>query len=108
MPRPRSLTAFLFLLSRGMAAGTIIAAPAVVLSAIFGIPLTAAVAMVAVPTVLYTMAGGVQAIAWADVKQMVLIVAAMLAVAVVLLAKMPVAPDDALRIAGATGAHASV
>ncbi len=37
--KTRSLTAFLFLLSRGMSAGTIIAAPGVVLSAIFGIPL---------------------------------------------------------------------
>ena len=34
--RTRSLTAFLFLLSRGMSCGTIIAAPAVVFSTIFG------------------------------------------------------------------------
>jgi len=101
--KTRSLTAFLFLLSRGMAAGVIISAPAVVLSAIFGIPLVTAVALVAIPTILYTVAGGVQAIAWADVKQMVLIVAAMLAVAVVLIVQIPVAPDDALRVAGATG-----
>ena len=34
--KTRSLTSFLFLLSRGMSCGTIIAAPAVVFSAIFG------------------------------------------------------------------------
>src|ERR671926_2018302 len=34
--KTRSLTAFLFLLSRGMSCGTIIAAPAVVFSAVFG------------------------------------------------------------------------
>jgi Na+/proline symporter len=56
-----------------------------------------------VPTVIYTMIGGVQAVTWADVKQMVLIVAALVAVVVVLLVKLPVAPDEALRIAGATG-----
>ena len=101
--RTRSFTALLFLLSRGMSAGVIIAAPAVVLSAIFNIPLTWAVGLVVVPTALYTMAGGVQAIAYADVKQMVLIVASMVAVAVVLLLEMPVPPDEALRVAGATG-----
>jgi SSS family transporter len=101
--KTRSLTAFLFLLSRGMSAGTIIAAPGVVLSAIFGIPLVWAVALIGIPTVIYTMVGGVQAVAWADVKQMVLIVFAMLAIMAVLLIQMPVAPDDALRIAGATG-----
>ena len=101
--RTRSLTAFLFLLSRGMSAGTILAAPAVVFSAVFGWPLTWSVALIGIPTVIYTMIGGVQAVTWADVKQMVLIVFALLSVVVVLLVNMPVAPNDALRIAGATG-----
>jgi len=102
-PATRSLTSFLFLLSRGMACGTIIAAPGIVFSAIFGWSLTWSVAVIGVPTVLYTMFGGIQAVAWADVKQMVLIVFALVAVVVVLLVKMPVSPDDAFRIAGATG-----
>jgi SSS family solute:Na+ symporter len=101
--KTRSMTAFLFLLSRGMQVGTIMAAPGVVFSAIFGIPLVWAVALIGVPTVIYTMVGGVQAVAWADVKQMVLIVVALLAIMLVLLAQMPVNPDDALRIAGSTG-----
>jgi SSS family solute:Na+ symporter len=101
--RTRSLTSFLFLLSRGMAAGTIVAAPAVVFSAVFGWNLIWSVALIGVPTVLYTMIGGVQAVAWVDVKQMVLIVGALVAVVLVLLLQLPVRPDDALRIAGATG-----
>jgi SSS family transporter len=101
--RTRSLTALLFLLSRGMSAGTIIAAPGVVLSAIFGLPLVWSVALIGIPTVVYTMIGGVQAVAWADVKQMVLIVVALFAILGVLLFQMPVDPDEALRIAGATG-----
>jgi solute:Na+ symporter, SSS family len=72
--KTRSLTSFLFLCSRGMSCGAIIAAPAVVFSAIFGWSLPWAVALIGVPTVLYTMIGGVQAVMWADVKQMVLIV----------------------------------
>jgi SSS family solute:Na+ symporter len=101
--KTRSLTAFLFLLSRGMSCGTIIAAPGVVFSAIFGIPLAWSVALIGIPTVVYTMIGGVQAVAWADVKQMVLIVVALLAIVVVLVLQMPVSPHEALQIAGATG-----
>ncbi len=99
----RSLTSFLFLMSRGMSCGTILAAPAVVMAAVFGWDLTLSVAVIGVPTVLYTMFGGIQAVAWADVKQMVLIVLSLAVVVVVLLIKMPVNPHDALQIAGATG-----
>ena len=101
--KTRSFTALLFLLSRGMSCGTILAAPAVVFSAIFGLPLVWSVALIGVPTVIYTMIGGVQAVAWADVKQMVLIIVALLAIMVVLVIQMPVSPHDALRIAGSTG-----
>ena len=101
--RTRTLTAFLFLLSRGMSCGAIIAAPAVVFSALFGWPLVWCVALIGVPTVAYTMLGGIQAVTWADVKQMILIVVALVAMIVVLVVKMPVSPDEALQIAGATG-----
>ena len=101
--RTRSLTAFLFLLSRGMSCGTILAAPAVVFSAVFGWPLGWCVALMGVPTVLYTMIGGVQAVTWADVKQMVLIVVAIVAMVTVLLIRIPVSPGAALHIAGAAG-----
>jgi Na+/proline symporter len=101
--RTRSLTSFLFLISRGMSCGTIIAAPAVVISAIFGWSLGASVALIGVPTVVYTMIGGVQAVTWADVKQMVLIVSALVAIVVVLIVKLPVPIGDALHLAGAAG-----
>jgi SSS family solute:Na+ symporter len=101
--RTRSLTSLLFLLSRGLSCGTIIAAPAVVFSAIFGWPMPWSVALIGVPTVLYTMIGGVQAVAWTDVKQIILVISAIVAVVVVLLVRIPVSPDDALRLAGAVG-----
>jgi len=101
--RTRSLTSLLFLLSRGMSAGAIISAPAVVLSAIFGWPLTWCVALIGVPTVVYTVLGGVQAVTWADVKQMFVIVGAVLAMVTVLVMRMPVPLDDAFAIAGAAG-----
>jgi SSS family transporter len=101
--KTRSLTAFLFLISRGMSCGAIIAAPAVVFSAIFGWSVAWSVAVIGVPAVLYTMVGGVTAVTWVDVKQMILIIVAMLAVVITLLVQMPVAPSDALHIAGAAG-----
>jgi SSS family transporter len=101
--KTRSLTAFLFLLSRGMSCGTIIAAPAVVFSAIFGWNMLASVAVIGLPTVIYTMIGGVRAVAWVDVKQMMLIVSALLAVVITLLVKLPVSPVEALTVAGAAG-----
>jgi SSS family transporter len=102
-PGTRSLTAFLFLCSRGLSCGTIISAPAVVFSAIFGWPMLWSVAFIGLPTVLYVVIGGVQAVTWADVKQMFVIVTALLAVVIVLLVKIPVSPDAALTIAGAAG-----
>ncbi len=101
--RTRSLTSFLFLVSRGMSCGAIISAPGIVFSAIFGWPLLYSVALIGIPTVIYTMLGGVQAVTWADVKQMILIVGALLIIAVILVMQLPVSPDAALRVAGATG-----
>ena len=101
--KTRSLTAFLFLMSRGMSCGTILAAPAVVFSSIFGWPIGYSVAIMGVPTVIYTILGGVQAVTWADVKQMVIVVVAITAVIVVVLVRLPVSPDAALNIAGSVG-----
>src|SRR5688572_9299648 len=101
--KTRSLTSFLFLISRAMSCGAIISAPAIVFSAIFGWSLGWSVALMGIPTVIYTMIGGVQAVTWADVKQMVLIVFAIGGLLVVLLLQLPVNPHDALDIAGATG-----
>ena len=101
--KTRSLTSFLFLVSRGMSCGAIISAPGIIFSAIFGWPLLYSVALIGIPTVIYTMFGGVQAVTWADVKQMVLIVGALFAIAIILVMQLPVSPDAALRVAGAAG-----
>src|SRR5438094_8299943 len=53
--RTRSLTSFLFLVARGMSCGTIIAAPAVVFSAIFRRSVLWGRALMGVTTVIYTM-----------------------------------------------------
>src|SRR5246500_5192461 len=80
--RVRTLTSFLFLMGRAFSLGVALAAPAVVMSAILGWPLALTVLVICVPMILYTSLGGVQAVAWTDVKQMAIIVSGMLAAAV--------------------------
>ncbi|HTV00233.1 MAG TPA: sodium:solute symporter [Luteitalea sp.] len=103
--KTRTLTSALFLLSRGLSCGTIISAPAVILSVIMGWNLTLTVLLIGIPTVIYTMLGGVQAVTWTDVKQMYVIVFGLVAVAIALVVGLPadVGVGDALRVAGATG-----
>src|SRR5690606_2461075 len=83
----------------------IVAAPALILSIVLGWNLTVTVLMIGVPTVIYTMIGGVQAVTWTDVKKMVLVVVAIAAAVVVLIAKLPdgVGLGSALHVAGAVG-----
>lgn len=103
--RTRTLASLLFLASRGLQCGTIISAPAVILSIILGWDFAGTVALLALPTVLFTMFGGVQAITWTDVKQMAVIVAGVAGAAACLVAGLPREVDfvEALDLAGATG-----
>jgi Na+/proline symporter len=103
--KTRAFTSLLFLLSRSLSLGVVISAPAVVLSVFMGVSVTTTVLLTAIPTIVYTMFGGVQAVAWTDVKQMVLIVAGLVAAVVVLILGLPddVSVLEALRLAGSTG-----
>ena len=103
--KTRSFTALLFLLSRGMSTGVVISAPAVVLSVMVGVDVATLCLLLAVPTAIYTMYGGVQAVAWTDVKQMYLIVFGLVAACVTLIAGLPssISINDAMDIAGSAG-----
>src|SRR5216117_1215725 len=103
--RVRTLTAMLFLVGRAMSLGVTLAAPAVVISAILGWQLPITVLVICVPMIFYTSLGGVQAVAWTDVKQMVVIVSGMMAAVVVLVVGITshVGMGQALHLAGATG-----
>ena len=103
--KTRALTSFLFLVSRSMSLGVVISAPAVVLAVVLGLNITTTALLIALPTAVYTMFGGVQAVTWTDVKQMVLIVGGLIAAVVVLIMSLPqdVGVVQALKIAGSTG-----
>jgi Na+/proline symporter len=103
--KTRGLASLLFLTSRSLSCGVIIAAPAVILSIVLGWNLILTVLAIGVPTALYTMFGGVQAVAWTDVKQMGIVVSAVVAAVVLLLLGLPngVSVGEALHVAGAAG-----
>ena len=103
--RVRTATSFLFLVGRAFSLGVTLAAPAVVISAILGWSIPTTVLVLSVPMVVYTSFGGVQAVAWTDVKQMVVIVIGLFAAIGILIFGITrdVGFGQALRLAGATG-----
>ena len=103
--KTRTLASVLFLCSRGLSCGVIIAAPAVILSIILGWNLTLTILAIGLPTAVYTMVGGVQAVTWTDVKQMAVIVVGLVAVVIALVVGLPseVSVGDALHVAGSAG-----
>lgn len=102
--KTRSLTSLLFLISRGLSCGAVVSAPSVVLSLVLGWDLTATALVITVPAVIYTMAGGVQAVTWTDVKIMSLTVFGLAAVIVVAVLGLPaeVSVADGLHVAAVT------
>jgi len=102
--KTRTLTSVLFLVSRGLSVGAVVAAPAVVLSIILGWNVTVTALAIAGPAVVYTILGGVQAVTWTDVKVMALTIFVLVAAVAALLLGLPgdVGVGDALRIAGTT------
>jgi Na+/proline symporter len=103
--KTRTLASILFLCSRGLSCGVIIAAPAVILSIVLGWNLTLTILAIGVPTAVYTIIGGVQAVTWTDVKQMVVIVVGLFAAVGALVLGFPdsVSVLDAMHVAGAAG-----
>ncbi|MFN1834738.1 sodium:solute symporter [Balneola sp. MJW-20] len=68
--KTRLTTSGLFLISRGLALGAVIAAPSYVLSLLLGLPLAGTILIIGLIATIYTMFGGVAAVIQTDVKQM--------------------------------------
>ena len=101
----RTFTALLFLFSRSLSCSVVISAPAVVMSVILGLNVTLTCLLIGIPTTIFTMFGGVRAVAYTDLKQMFAVVASLLIAVTVLILGLPhdVGVSDALRVAGTTG-----
>ncbi|MCP9494662.1 MAG: sodium:solute symporter [Pyrinomonadaceae bacterium MAG19_C2-C3] len=102
--RVRTLTSLCFLISRGLGVGVIIAAPSVILSIVLGWSEVVTVFAMGLTTTAYTMIGGVQAVTWTDVKQMLVIFLGLTVCLFVIISRFPadVSVTDALALAGAT------
>ncbi len=68
--KTRLTTAGVFLISRGLPLGAVIAAPSYVLSLLLGLPLSTTILIIGILATLYTMVGGVDGVINTDVKQM--------------------------------------
>ena len=100
--KTRSLTSFLFLMSRGLSAGIVLYAPAIVLSVIMGWDETVTILIMGVITVGYTIMGGITAVIWTDVVQMLMMFVGIAVALVVLFAALPsnVGMSDVAYIGG--------
>ncbi|WP_423929280.1 sodium:solute symporter [Candidatus Palauibacter sp.] len=87
--KTRSMTSFLFLMSRGLAAGIVLYAPAIVLSVIMGWDERVTILVMGLITVAYTIMGGITAVIWTDVVQMLVMFAGIGIALAVLFSTLP-------------------
>ena len=100
--KTRLLGAGLFLLQRGIGAGITIYAPAIVLSTVMGWRLDLTIVCSGLLVIIYTVAGGSEAVSLTQKYQLTVIFAGMLTALVILVSKLPhgMTLTDALSVAG--------
>ena len=103
--KTRTLTAILFLIQRGLAAGITIFAPAIILSAVLGWNLVILNIFIGVLVIIYTVSGGTKAVSVTQKQQMGIIFGGMFLAFLLILNYLPldITFSKALEIAGASG-----
>lgn len=103
--RVRSLTAILFLISRGLSTGISIYAPAIILSTILGWNIYWTNLLMGGIVLIYTVSGGTKAISYTHLQQMTIVTGAMAVAGYMTVHLMPedVGFSDALQVAGKAG-----
>ncbi len=103
--KTRSLTAILFLIQRGLAAGITIFAPAIILSAVLGWNLTKLNIIIGILVIIYTVSGGTKAVNVTQKQQMAIIFTGMFIAFFLIISYLPegITFSKALDIAGASG-----
>ena len=102
--KTRSLTAILFLIQRGLAAGITIFAPSIILSAVLGWDLRTLNVIIGVLVIIYTVSGGTKAVSVTQKQQMFIIMTGMFITFFYILGYLPadINFSKALKIAGAS------
>jgi Na+/proline symporter len=100
--KTRTLTAFLFLLQRGLSTGITIYAPAIILSAILNVNITYTIIANGLLVITYTVYGGTKAVSYTQMLQMSIIFGGLFLAAYMVVHLLPenVSFTDALHIAG--------
>ena len=103
--KTRSLTAILFLIQRGLAAGITIYAPAIILSAVLGWNLMYLNIIIGILVIIYTVSGGTKAVSITQKHQMAVIFTGMFITFFLIISYLPadITFTKALEIAGASG-----
>ena len=103
--KTRALAGLIFLLSRGLAVGVALSAPAVVLTVILGWPSQWTTLVMGALVVAYTASGGIAAVTWTEFVQMLVMTAGVLAALLTVIFLLPaeVGLPQALSLAGAAG-----
>jgi len=103
--KTRTLTAILFLVQRGLAAGITIFAPSIILSAVLGWDLVTLNVIIGILVVIYTVSGGTKAVNITQKQQMAIIFGGLFIAFLIILNFLPldVSFSNALEIAGASG-----
>lgn len=103
--RVRTMTALLFLIQRGLAAGITIYAPAIILSSILDWNLNVTIFLIGIVVIFYTVMGGTKAVSVTQKQQMIVILCGMVAAGVVVVMKLPegVGLSEAVGVAGQLG-----
>lgn len=103
--KTRTLTALLFLIQRGIAAGITIFAPAIILSAVVGWDLFTLNIIIGICVIIYTVSGGTRAVSVTQKQQMAVIFSGMIIAFFVILSFLPedVNFSNALEIASISG-----
>lgn len=103
--RTRALTAFLFLIQRGISTGITLFAPAIILSSILHIDITVTTLIMGSIVVLYTVYGGTKAVSYTQLLQMGIIFGGLLAAGFMVIHLLPteIGFSEALHIAGKSG-----
>lgn len=98
--KTRTLTAGLFLIQRGLAAGITIYAPAIILSTLLGWNLTFTNIFIGVIVVIYTVSGGTKAVSVTQKQQMTVMMGGMILAGIIVVQMIPVSFTEALHVAG--------
>ncbi len=101
----RVLTASLFLMQRGFAAGLTILAPSIVLSQIMGWPLNWTIFLMGIVVIIYTVSGGTKAVSVTQTQQMVVILLGLVLASVLIILNLPreFTFGETLTVAGKMG-----